>query len=187
MSLWESEDIFSWAACLGHCSWRKPIGLGLFDRNRDEEKYLPYLLSLMEWKKSPRWLPSQNPRRQPRALPFPPRHIFDWFHLLISQVFSSLCFHCFRVLSSVFLPRTIITAFSLVSALVSSPSNQPPWRLQKSKCSCLNPSVAPLTTLEAQTSWEAFKDVHKLAPISQGHVSKTHPILQPCRTTWDFL
>lgn len=112
----------------------------------------------MEWEKSPRWLPSQNPRRQPRALPFPPApHFWLISSLNLSGLFSLLYSHCFRVLSSVFLPRTITAAYSLVSALVSSPSNQPPWCLQKSKCSCLNPSVAPLTTQKAQTSGKPSK------------------------------
>lgn len=121
-----------------------PPGLGLLDRNWDEEKCLTYLLLQPDGVKK---ISTQTPRpestSQPGPLPSLQPHSFDWEMpslKSLSDVFSLLYLHCFRVLGSVFLPRTIVTAFSMVAVLVSPPSSLFPWCLQKSKCSLFNSS-----------------------------------------------
>lgn len=191
------KPFFSWAASLGHCSSRKPIllissrtGGCLTETEMKRNICHIYCWSLTVWTKSPH-------RPQARILGVTREHCFslqphisDW--LISSQI--PLRFVLFTISTALkFRAQFFFPELAWQSSHWSLPWSHllPNNVLDASRCANISSLLKLLKQLhwlqkDTQTSWEAFKEFHKLAPTSQCHLSQTRPIFQPCRTTWGF-
>lgn len=176
--------MFPWAASLGYCSCRNPIllissrtGSCLAEMEMRNICHI-YCYSLMVGEKTSL---SQNPRSHlDHCLSLQP-HVSNWLTSSFDSL-SQICSLCSISTVAKFWGQFFFPELWQQSSHWPLPwSHLLPINFLDASRNANVPSLKILKWLhwlqkDTQTSWEAFKEFHKLDPASQCHLSKTHPI-----------